>query len=338
MTSRKNQQAARQYMREHDVPYMEALRRTTSGASSPLAAQAPIPGRPWEEPPILGYIPPQKQAEPAGPSFMDRLRRRPQEPTPVPAPTPYVADWQDSSRPRLVSVYGPPGTGKTMFLRAILEQFRGHAAYVVHDGHLLDGPTLPGGQKGAGIEPWEGLVEVNLQPWLSGVTPPSEHSAPTPPPPDRLPFGSLVLFDLRDSGAREGDGGWSHERQDKNVVREWRLFESKMACIAHSKGITVATSVLTSDVPVPPLHWLSAPLGRESIGVMLARREPSVTSGAPWVYEAFDPASTTDPTPFLLTEEEASRLYIPRVITEEEEEQERWKSAVALERFFALRR
>lgn len=332
MTSRKNQQAARQYMREHDVPYMEALRRATSPP-----VQAPIPGRPLSQPLILGYTPPQEQGEPAGLSFLDRLRRRPQEPTPAPGPTPYVMDRQDSSRPRLVTVYGPPGTGKTMFLRALLEQFRGHAAYVVHDGHLLDGVT----PDGAGVEPWEGLVEVNLRPWQSRAALPDALPAPPRPSLDDLPFGAVVIFDLRDGGAEDAAWPSVYDMEAASVVRQWRQFEHAVAHVARSRGLTVATSVLTRDTPTSPLHSLGAPLGADSIGVRLSPRGASAAPGTPWVYEAFEPNRANDPTPFLLTEREASRLSIPRVKTEkekQEDERKHMKAMLAFERSRAHRR
>lgn len=340
MTSRKNQQAARQYMREHDVPYMEALRRVTNPrvpedfSSQSVASVIDVP--PLDKPLTLGFLPPlEPEPAPHRLSLVDRLKGRRPEPdtVPVEAPTPFLVD-RGRATPAYITVYGPVGAGKTTFLRSLLEQYRGHASYAIHGGDLVKGE---GHRSALGVEPWEGLIDVNLQPGSR---------IPEPPSVGELPIGSLVVLDLSNIKNALRAEFSVHGVQERAKLRKWFAFEASLGQWARWRDVAVASSVYAESTPdetALPLSVASSPLGMESIKVRLDRRtaerggHPRASSGA-WVYEAFDPASTTDPTPFLLTEEEASRLYIPRVITEEEEEQERWKSAVALERFLALRR
>lgn len=312
MTSRKNQQAARQYMREHDVPYMEALRRVTQQSAPPRSTQVrTVPGRPLDAPLVLGYTPPRH--EDAKPSLLGRFRKKSQEDL---APVPYpVSNERDA--PRFVTVYGPPGTGKTMLLRSILEQFRGYAAYVVHDGYLLDGPTtLPDGRRGDRVEPWEGLTEINLRPWLAGLTRSGDpDDVPTPPSVSKdLPFGALVVFDL--GGARnlvqEEEGSlWPHDRVAVDTVRPWLEFEKHLGRVARSKAITVATSVMTDSRPQEglPLSLLASPLMGPSTKVrMMHTGFPGPSPEDPWVYEAVSPSPHAPGDHFMLTEREALQV------------------------------
>lgn len=283
-------------MRTHDVPYMEALRRVTSQATSANDAQMSVSGRPLNEPLILGYTP-------SKPSLGEE-----------PTPAPYVVGGEGENWPRLVTVYGTPGTGKTMFLRSILKQFQGHCAYIVHDGFLLDGPSLPGGKKNEGIEPWAGLTDINLQPWMTGFRAPRDLDAPGPPSINDLPFGSLVIFDLGGAGRLLGpDGDSYYERKIKDALLPWVEFEAELGRRARGKGIVVTTSVMTDDGPEArmPLSLLGSPLSEASTKVRRMSEEDEFTRrhpGDPWVYEvtSLDPHSPNEH--LLLTKGEARRV------------------------------
>lgn len=312
MTSRKNQQAARQYMREHDVPYMEALRRVTQQSATARTVQAGvISARPMDAPIVLGYTPPRH--DDAKPSLLGRFRKTPQE---DPIPVPYAVS-NESGTPRLVTVYGPPGTGKTMLLRSILEQFRGYAAYAIHGGDLLDGPvTLPDGRRADRVEPWKGLTEINLRPWLAGLTRSGDpDDAPGPPSlPKDLPFGALVVLDL--GGARnlvrEGERSvWFHDRAAADAIRSCLEFEKHLSRVARSKAITVATSVMNDSHPQEglPLALLASPLEEPSTKVrMMHTGFPSPDPEDPWVYEAVSPSGLAPGGHFMLTKREALQV------------------------------
>lgn len=306
MTSRKNQQAARQYMREHDVPYMEALRRTAS-RTTPKPLQTSVPGRSPDEPLILGYTSPRHES--SKPSLLGRFRKTPQQ---NPAPAPYVVGDGEADRARLVTVYGPVGTGKTMLLRSLLKQFRGHAAYVVHCGDLLGNPAAPETEQ---IGTWDGLIEVNLRPWLYGPTSPEENPAPKPPPIWEMPMGTLAIFDLGWAGrlAREGEASSSEEQRVVEAFRPWVKFQDRLSRMARSWGTTVATSVLTDDGPEAlPLSLLQSPLNSMSVKVRMPLDEHGSVRhprGGPWVYEVANPNLRSSEDFIVLTEQEA-RQYL----------------------------
>lgn len=335
MTSRKNQQAARQYMKTHDVSYMEALRRvTTPRVPEDFASQSvasAVGARPMGEPLILGYVPP-LEPEPLARTLMDRLRGRRPEAGHVDGPTPYLAN-RESSRPSLITVYGPPGTGKTMLLRSILEQYRGYAAYAVHGGDLIKGE----GHHGAlGVEPWEGLTEVNLQPWATDTARPEE-AVPEPPSSiGDLPNGALMVLDLSYIRKTLTAGFSMREGQVRTDLNKWLDFESALGHVARSKGIVVASSVLTEYAPsraYMPLSTVSSPLGAESINVrhVVAEDERRVVDDegiarprTRWVYEATRPESRLNTEHFTLTEREVLGMTLPRASEEGTEEQ--WRA------------
>lgn len=308
MTSRKNQQAARQYMREHDVPYMEALRRVASQKTSTADALANISSRPLDEPLVLGYAPLQSRS--SKPSLFGRFRKKHHEDAPS-SPAPYLLGGEGGRMPRLVTVYGPPGAGKTMLLRSILKQFRGHSAYIVHDGFLLDGPSLTEGREGEGIEPWEGLTDINLRPWMTGVGAARDLDAPTPPSISDLPLGSLVIFDLGGAGRLLESAGESYYKQKtRDVLRPWVEFEAELGRRAREKGLVVATSVKTSIGPEAsmPLSLLGSPLSEASTKVRMVLDEGFRHPGGVWVYEAASPTPNPVGDHFLLTEQEARQV------------------------------
>ena len=322
MTSRKNQQATRKYMQTHDVSYMEALRRVTSGGNASKVPVVQVASRPLVESVILGYVPP-LEPEPVKPTLMERLRGRHPEPGTPDGPTPYLIDRLDhKDSPSLVTVYGPPGTGKTVFLRSILEQYRGYAAYVVHDGGLIQGT-----RDDVGIEPWEGLTEINLQPWVQGMADVAGE-VPEPPSFGDLPNGTLVVLDLTTvRGALEEDSwyhSWHHLEKVRAKLNAWFEFEASLGHIARSKSFTVASSVATGDSPDEmsmPLSIFSSPLGAASVKVRsLKGTHRGVHSPeSRWAYEAIRPESRLNTEHFTLTEEEAARLTRRRSSDDEAE-------------------
>lgn len=314
MTSRKNQQATRKYMQTHDVSYMEALRRVTSGGNASKVPVVQVASRPLGESVILGYVPP-LEPEPVKPTLMERLRGRHPEPGVPDDPTPYLIDHKDS--PSLITVYGPPGTGKTVLLRSILEQYRGYAAYVVHDGGLIQGA-----RDDLGVEPWEGLTEINLQPWVQGMADVAGE-VPEPPSSGDLPDGTLVVLDLGTvRGALEEDS-WHHLEKVRAKLNAWFEFEAYLGRIARSKSLTVASSVATGtdDEMSMPLSIFSSPLGAASVKVRsLKGTHRGVHSPeSRWVYEAIRPESRLNTEHFTLTEEEAARLTRRRSSDDEAE-------------------
>lgn len=315
MTSRKNQQAARQYMQTHDVSYMEALRRVTSGGNASKAPVVQIASRPLGESVILGYVPPM-EPEPTRPTMMDRLRGRHPEPG-VPAdPTPYLLDREDF--PSLLTVYGPPGTGKTVLLRSILEQYRGYAAYVVHGGDLLHGA-----RGGLGVEPWEGLTEVNLRPWAMGMVDVAGE-VPEPPPFGDLPNGALIMFDLSTVRGALKESDSFYVAQARSKLKPWFEFEASLGRMARSKSFVVASSVATGASPDEaslPLNILSSPLGEASVKVRSPKGADRGlhTRDSRWVYKAISPESRLNTEHFTLAREEAAHLMRRRFSDDEVE-------------------
>lgn len=125
MASRKNQQAAREYMRSHPgVSYMEALRRVSPGAGRLPQFTEFSPTSPWRgmfsDLPAGGAQPPSL--------FCDLPREQ----------------------PRVLTVAGIPGSGKTVLLRGLLDQHWSHPVLALHSGGLLEG-----------VGSWPGLVTVD---------------------------------------------------------------------------------------------------------------------------------------------------------------------------------
>lgn len=316
MTSRKNQQAARQYMQTHDVSYMEALRRVTSSTSTPKAAVPGVVPRPLGEALTLGYMPP-LEPEPVKPTLLDRIRgRRPGPGTPD-APTPYLLENADG--PSLLTVYGRPGAGKTVLLRSILEQYRGYAAYVVHGGDLIQGGDA---HDDLGVEPWEGLTEINLRPWVMGMTDVAGE-VPEPPSFGDLPNGALIVLDLSNVRVALNETASFYRTQARLKLKPWFEFEASLGRMARSKSLTVASSVATENPGEMslPLSIFGSPLGEASIKVRsLKGTDRGIRSGSSWwAYEAVGPERHLDTEDFALTQEEASRFTRPRVSGDEVE-------------------
>lgn len=314
MTSRKNQQAARQYMQTHDVSYMEARRRVTSGNSPaealPAATLFPptVSARPLSDPLTLGYRPP-TEPEPVKPSLLDRLRGHSPQPQVGPV-TPYEIG-EDNNYPSLVTVYGPPGFGKTTLLRSLLEQYRGYAAYVVHGGDMVQGTSWNGDM---GVEPWEGLVETNLRPW--DMTPVNDaDEMPHPPSISDLPNGALVVLDLGGIRGNLSDSPRSfYNDQVRSKLGEWFEFEALLGHMARSKIITVVTSVATDDsieAMTTPLGDFQSPLGGSGALV----RAGAMPFGV-GVFEVL--GSMTRRSGYItLTEEEAAQRRLSRSFVDE---------------------
>lgn len=322
MTSRKKQQAARQYMREHDVPYMEALRRVTSSTTTASASSAPavpnlFPGnvrfRDPDEPLVLGYT--TRVHEPPKRSLWDRLSRRPAGEGEV-SVEPWMIEPAKGQTLPFVAVYGPPGSGKTTLIRSIIEQYRGYAAYVVGGSELVrnSSPDMEGMAPSdlEGVEPWDGLVHVNLRPvlydkisdekTLEGLRPPSSLA---------VLKETLVVLDL---------GGFEYldspefrlTPEGAALIDEWRVFEDALKRMARAYRITVAKTVMTStaeDDYKTPLSKLPYPLSTPGVKV---RTEAGYSPGGRavgGVYEALTDRQGTPSTVdhFTLTEAEVTQ-------------------------------
>lgn len=283
MTSRKNQQAARQYMQTHDVSYMEALRRTTSSNGSRKTEvrslfPASVTIRPEGRPLVLGYSLPM-EPETSKVSVLDRFRGR--HPEPIPS-EPEPLALQDVSTNPLITGYGPVGGGKTVYVRSILEQFRGHAAYVVHMGDVIYGDSFVSQR---GVKPWDELVEVNLQQWSLGTGDASK--VPTPPSLDTIPRGTLILFDFGSIRERRGHPVRDfYSAQAYDHLSKWFAFEDTVARAAQERGFIAVTSVLTeasSTEWARPLEDFWSPF-QGGVRVRVAEPQSSYQPRS-WVYE-----------------------------------------------------
>ena len=198
-----------------------------------------------------------------------------------------------------VTVYGPPGSGKTMLVRTIMEQYRGYAAYVVGGRELVQTPS-----SSEGVEPWEGLVHVNLTAGLYGA---DLEDRSIPPASVRGLKEALVVLDLGGFGYLDAyDSRIDAER--RALIEKWKAFEEALNQLARSYRITVVKTVMTGDMEHDqrtPLHELTQAFWG-STGVMVRTEYGYSPSGRSrgGKYEALR-SGTMDH--FTLTREEASQ-------------------------------
>lgn len=224
MTSRKNQQAAREYMRTHpEVAYMEALRRTSGPKADPIdpisvmnqgASRMPFAGIP-------------ELAVGGGYTQPSRLF------------------GEHSDLPRLITVVGCPGDGKTTLLRGWLEQYRNSPAFVLDGRDLVDGFAVGERVISKGIEPWPLLTVLRIDRDRPEAKFPAFFDLSAIPP------GSLVIldmsFDLASDEAHMSDLRYRTDSHSKETVSQWVDFYEMLPKLVRKMGITVVISVNVPD-------------------------------------------------------------------------------------------